>query len=167
MLEFTAPIRFVEFNQQQFSKTISKELGRILRQGARIWLRRMVIEVPVETGAAKGALKPLGTFLRVAVPIRPRRRPYFSKLERGIQSPELGASRSRFEIIDDRVTLFGGLYSFTWSTEILHYYLSIYYNGNAIPGERVIEEARADFLNFVRIELARRLPTLAPFIRLV
>lgn len=53
------------------SRALEPVSDLVLRQAARAWLRAMVEAIPVWEGTARGTLKPLGRFLRVAVPISP------------------------------------------------------------------------------------------------
>jgi hypothetical protein len=50
-------------------KTELDKLGEVqIREAARAWLRAVIIEIPTYTGTARGTFKPLGSFLKVAIP---------------------------------------------------------------------------------------------------
>lgn len=57
------------------NRTVTRDLEKVsevvLRKAIRAWLRKMVESIPVWEGTARGTLKPLGRFIRVAVPISP------------------------------------------------------------------------------------------------
>lgn len=139
---------------ERHTRTLDRILGQTIREAARQWLRTIVPLVPVETGMAKATLQPLGELLRVAVPVSPVRKPYYSKLEKGFQSPGTGRLKGKeFEL---QSTDFQ--YSFIWSTKVLHYWLSQYYRGNAIPGEEAIQLGEQAFLQKVQQNLETRIP---------
>lgn len=158
MLQFQEQFDNLQVPVERITKTLDRILGQVIREAARQWLRKMITHVPVETGMAMGALQPLGRFLRVAVPIRSRRKPYFSKLEGASSDPVSGAARSTFVIKDKFSSLQGMVYSFEWSTEVLHYYLRQFYQGRALSGEEAILEAEQAFTNHVVSTIQRRVP---------
>lgn len=134
-------------------KKVQTILGQVFRQAARAWLRYIIVNVPVQTGMAKGALAPLGRFLRVAVPISPTRKPYKHKLEGGVlATPQAGADKSEFDFAYDGLTA-----EFTWSTDVLHYWLSKYYSGKAIPGDQLLQLSDIVFEMYVTDNLPKRL----------
>lgn len=138
---------------ERLSKTLRRNSEQILRETARTWLRFMLTEIPVETGMAKGTLKPLGQFLRVAVPISPVRKEYYSKLEGGIQNIAFGAEKSAYSIDYNN-----GIYTFEWDTETRHYWLKEFYGGDAIPGQDLIQLADDEAQNYLIDALSRRIP---------
>jgi hypothetical protein len=77
----------------------------VLRQAARSWLRAMVKAVPVWEGTARGTLKPLGRFLRVAVPISPVADPRKRRATIGGKlfnlGPVAGEAYSEYELIEE------------------------------------------------------------------
>ena len=76
MFSFKSGLSIVNLDLDKYNKALRKELGIVLHNGAKIWLREWIkLGIPVETGMAKAALQPLGKFLRVAVDIRPTRNP--------------------------------------------------------------------------------------------
>lgn len=144
--------------RERLNKTLDRVMGQIIREAAREWLRALVVHIPVQTGMAKGALQPLGRFLRVAVPVRPVRKPYYSKLEGGISEPGFGAQKTDFYFRDDKSHPMSFIYEFTWSTDVLHYWLQEFYNGKAIPGEIAMRDAEEAFQLHIVNAINRRLP---------
>lgn len=160
MLYFESSLSTLHVPRERLTKTLDRILGQIIREAAREWLRALVVEVPVQTGMAKGALQPLGRFLRVAVPIRPIRKPYYSHLEGGEQTISFGAEKTEFVIKDDKSNGGSFIYEFSWSTDVLHYWLSQYYRGKALPGDIAIQKADDAFLQHVQSTIDRRLPAI-------
>jgi hypothetical protein len=129
----------------------------------------MLVYVPVETGMAKSALAPLGAFLRVAVPINPTRKPYIKRKPptyggKPISMPQ-GRYRSKFLIIDDKTAPGTYQYAFEWSTTVLHYYMSEYYKGRAIPGEFAIHDANMAFWVHFEAQIVKAMPDIQKFIK--
>lgn len=152
VFDFNRGLDLLEVPEIRLTKTLDTVLGEIIREAARRWLRKFILHVPAETGMARGTLRPLGQFLRLAVPIRPTRKPYYSKLEGGIQSIESGEAANDFTITDTNF-----VYEFQWSTSILHYYYSKFYNGSAPSGEEVRDDiAEPAFRNYINATLAKR-----------
>lgn len=165
MLTFTANLPKIRLLQGTYTKEMDRIIGQIFREAAREWLRAFLLEgVPVETGMAKAGLQPLGRFLRVAVPISPKRKPYYSKLEGGRQSIGLGHDKSRFFLKDDRTNPLEFVHEFEWSSEILHYYLKEFYNGTSQAGEEAIVSAETAFIAHLEDALVRRLPKLEEYV---
>lgn len=163
MLKFEGGFEAFRLDEKAITKTTKKQLNIALRQATREWLRHWISNnlPPVDTGMARASFKPLGQFLRVAVPIKIKRKPYYSKLEGGVQSPELGIEKQSFSFTDDN-----DIYEFTWTTETLHYFLAQYYNGPAPPGDAFIEEAAQKFVEYLMENLPKRVPNLLTHLRL-
>lgn len=152
----------IKFDEKLFTSNLDKQLGIALRQATRAWLRTWLSEgVPEETGMARASFKPLGQLLRVAVPIKAKRKPYYSKLEGGIQNINLGIEKQSFELGDRNF-----IYSFSWKTETLHYFLSQFYNGKFTPGEFVIEQAGEAFLQYLDSNLRTRVPSVFQYLKI-
>jgi hypothetical protein len=176
-LRVTHEIQALHFDLPRYNKTLDKNLSIVWRDGIRVWLRHILLGgIPVETGMAKAALVPLGRFIGAAIvdgrttagaplSITPTRKPYTSKLD-GLQSIATGEKKQSFSIQDDKSAPMTFLYSFEWSTEILHWYLSEYYRGKAKAGEELIAEADEKFMNHVQQRLQERLPKLADYLTL-
>jgi len=100
----------------RYTKTLDKSMNVQLRQAARAWLRAVILKVPVWTGMSRGSLRPLGAFLRVAVPISP----VASRKNYGIQA---GANASAFKFSKE-----GTKYIFEFDEGVLHYTINEFYN---------------------------------------
>lgn len=151
MLDFRKQLDLLEVPEKRLTKTLDKVLGEVIREAARRWLRKYILHVPAETGMARGALRPLGQFLRLAVPIRPSRAPYYSELEGVTQSISAGEAMSFWNIVDTDF-----IYEFEWATNMLHYYSSQYYKGAALSGEDVAPIAEEAFTTHIQTTLANR-----------
>ncbi len=71
MIELKGFFTKLTLDPGRYTKTLDKSMNVQLRQAARAWLRAVILKVPVWTGMSRGSLRPLGAFLRVAVPISP------------------------------------------------------------------------------------------------
>lgn len=161
MLRFdTEPISPIGFEERRMRKTFDKIFSQIFRASIAKWLRAVLANnVPVQTGMAKAALMPIGRFLKVAIPIKPTRKPYFSQLEGGIQSIPFGVQKSTFRIEDDKSHPLRFIYVFEWQTDVLHFWLQKFYKGGHIPGEISIVLAEKAFEEHISVTVDRRLPT--------
>ncbi len=108
-------LRNLEYDMRGHKKTLDAALQTQMRQAARAWLRAVIPHVPVWTGMAASSLKPLGRYLNVAVPIKPR-------VTRSDKTPEKGRQQQHFEFENN-----GYVYTFRWTTEVLHYKLNEYF----------------------------------------
>lgn len=162
MLKFeTEPITPIGFEDRRMLKTFDKIFSEIFRAALAKWLRAVLSNnVPVQTGMAKAALRPIGRVLKVAIPIKPTRKPYFSALEGGMQSIPFGTQKSTtFHIEDDESHPLRFIYVFEWQTDVLHFWLQKFYTGAHIPGEISIKIAEKAFDEHISIMVERRLPT--------
>lgn len=139
-------------NPQRYTKTLDKVMDTQLRQGARAWLRAVLVKVPVWTGMSRGSLRPLGAFLRVAVPITP-------KVTRSGMGPDEGAKRSSFKFGKE-----GTEYFFSFDEQVAHYTINEFFNVSPplnliTPGPYGSFEAGAEaFQDYIETELPKRLP---------
>lgn len=137
---------------KRYTKTLDRIMGQIIREAAREWLRAILVSVPsrggfpVETGAAKSTLQPLGRFLRVAVPINPTKR---------ANDHEHRWGAGQFEITSKNFE-----YEFRWSTDLLHYYLNEFFSISTVASSpwNTLEAGEAAFLTYVEDAIERRLP---------
>lgn len=169
MLRFDRHFDFLKMDLPRYHKTLDRIVGQIFRESIRDWLRVILeVGVPVETGMAKAALEPVGRFLnRVGgLQINPTRKPYYSKLEGGVQSPDLGREKSSFNVRDDKSHPLTFIYTFEWSTSVLHWYFAQFYNGARPAGEEILPEAAQKFDQVFAGRLQQRLPHFWNFIKL-
>lgn len=156
MMTFESSLPIMSLDVKRHTKTLDRVMGQIIREAAREWLRAILTSVngsfPVLTGAAKSTLKPLGRFLRVAVPVTPQ--PDKNGRWRGDRR-SLGEASSSFEIIDRNFE-----YSFTWSTDLLHYYLNEFFDIATVSSSpwHSLEAGERAFLDYVDKALATRVP---------
>lgn len=117
MLTISIQLSNIELNKGQYTKALFDTLDTQNRQAARAWLRAVLLRVPVFTGQARGSLKPLGQFLKVAVPINP-------VAHRSGYGPEYGASQSSFEFTRGYIT------EFVFNEAVIHYLINEFYDVN-------------------------------------
>jgi hypothetical protein len=166
VLEVTGGLGFIDFDKVSYTKTLDRVLGQIIREAARQWLKAVLTSVPerggfpVLTGAAKSTLVPLGRVLRVAVPVRPvpakGRNVVVDRRADGIQSQQFTLTSKNFE------------YEFSWSTDLLHYYLNETFPMLQVkytPWESV-KQGNAAFITFLEAAIQRRLPNVADYIEI-
>lgn len=118
MIRFTGRLYRMNFDITGYKKTYDEAMKVQIRQAARAWLRAVIPHVPVYTGMARGSLAPLGRFLRVAIPIRMN--PNAAKRVRPGYSQQAGEALGVFTFQDNS----NGVYTFSFNTEVLHYYLN-------------------------------------------
>jgi len=149
-LEGFSTALFIDINR--FTKTLDAAMDVQLRQAARAWLRAVILKVPVWTGMSRGSLKPLGSFLRVKVPISP-------KAVRKGMGPGVGATQSAFKFGKE-----GNKYIFEFDEQVMQYTINEFFNVrppiNLItPGPYGSFNAGADaFEKYVQNEMPGRLP---------
>ncbi len=117
MLKISIKLTSLELSEGQFSDALFKTLETQSRMAARAWLRAVLLRVPVYTGEARGSLKPLGQFLKVAVPINP-------VAQRKGHTPEGGAAQSSFEFTRGYIT------EFIFTEAVAHYIINEFYDAN-------------------------------------
>lgn len=159
MLAFIGQLNLINFDEKAYKKSLKEALDTQLRQAARAWLRAVIPAVPVYTGTARGSLQPLGRLLKVAVPIDP-------ETSRSGKGPGIGAAKSHFEFSSK-----GGIYSFDWSTDVLHYWINEYNDMSGIlplthpTPWHSLEKGEAAFNAYLAENLAKRIPNMGDFIK--
>lgn len=159
MLRAEGVIAFPKLDISKFSKALNKAVEAEMKHAARAWLRAVVPLVPVYTGTARGTLRPLGQFLRVAVPIRP--------VEfRNRRGPEVGAAASNFKF-EKR----GNIFIFQWNHDIGYAILNEFYSRpnppyslkNPTPWNAVVA-GNAAWNDYVKNTLPKNIPRLNGFV---
>lgn len=89
-MRFRGRFSIPQFDDKKFSDKFISQIQVEQRNAARAWLTAVIPKVPVWAGTARGTLKPLGRFLRVAVPISP-------VVVKPRLGPEVGAAKSSFK----------------------------------------------------------------------
>lgn len=156
MLNFESSLLILNLDVKKYTKTLDRVMGQIIREAAREWLRAILVSVPsrggfpVETGAAKSTLQPLGRFLRVAVPISPTKPVRANDYEHRWGASDFSITSKNFE------------YEFSWSTDLLHYYLNEFFSISTVASSpwHSLEAGEAAFLSYVEEALERRLPNI-------
>jgi len=125
LLVFKLQLGALKWDRINYTKTLDRRLGQIIRQAAREWLKTVIKSIegsfPVETGMAAGSLIPMARKLRVAFSVRPTRKPYYSKLEGGVQSLQAGMREQNFYLRDDKTNPMSFIYEFEWTSTVVHY----------------------------------------------
>ncbi len=162
MLKFKSKLNTVKLDQAAYTKTLDKQLGIIIREAAREWLRAVITFAPsrggfpVWSGMAKSTLKPLGRFLRVAVPVTPE--------EGAPDRRSMGEEDSSFEISDTN-----GKYTFAWSNTVFHYYLHefglVARNTEPKGPWQSIKHGERAMIRYVEQALVKKLPKVGKYIR--
>ena len=158
MLRAEGVVSFPKFDVNKFTKTLNETVETQMRMAAREWLRAVVPLVPVYTGTAKGTLRPLGQFLRVAVPIKPL------KSRKGL-GPEVGATASSFEFGRQ-----GNTFTFKWNHTINYAIINEFYSRpnppfrltNPTPWNAIVA-GNAAWDAYVKTTLPKKVPKLADF----
>lgn len=115
---------YIKLNKGAFTKALAESLETQNRQAARAWLRAVIIKVPTWTGEARGSLRPLGQFLRVAIPIVPSNSKWAQRaIEQG-HTAEAGEAKGRFEFKNEG----GKRFVFVFSSDVVHYLINEFYN---------------------------------------
>lgn len=163
MIEFTSNFDLIELDVKRYTKTLDRVLGQIIRESAREWLRAVLKSVParggfpVLTGAAKSTLVPLGRFVRVAVSVSPTEGDRRS----------LGVASQHFKIVDNTNNSGTFLYSFEWSTSLLHYYINEFYGYIPYAPWNTVEAGETAFKAYIEKAMNTRLPEIADYISVI
>lgn len=157
-----AKISIPKFDVNRYTEALERELEVQMRQAAREWLRAVIPRVPVWAGTSRGSLKPLGRFLRVAIPIgiNPT-----SAGRKGV-GPELGAAQSSFDF-----TTVSRKFTFTWDTTVRHFITNNFYDVSSsihliTPGPYgAFEAGKAAFDRYVQTVIPQRIPRLQDYVK--
>lgn len=169
MLQSKAPLFLYEVDLDTFKKTLDKDMGIILRNAIREWLRVVITSVrrapytvggdsfPVQTGAAKAALKPVARIVRMALSLghAPKRPNETSK----------GEASARLEVRDDKSDPFTFIYRFSWGSDLVQWVINEsnamgYRYGSRTPWN-AIKKADKAFEDTVRKQVRERLKAYA------
>lgn len=146
----------LRFDRERFSQAFKEAIARQVRQGMRDFLRATMFRVPVYTGMARASLRPLGAFLRVAIPIAP------IAVRKGYSIAE-GERQGAFAVRSDKWT-----YSITLSISVLHYFMNEFFHSD-LPLTHPTPwgsttEGEAAFRRYMQANLRKRLPLIKDFI---
>jgi len=112
MPRFFGKIDKIELVKGKLTKKIEEALAVGMRNAAREFVRAVLINIPVQTGEAAGALIPLGRMLRVAIPIRPTR-------SQAGKNPSTGAEKSSYKFVSKYPK-----FTFEFEAGVIHYTLN-------------------------------------------
>lgn len=158
---FTIKARFSKLgiDTGRYTKTLDTNMQEQIRQGAREWLRAVILKVPIWTGTSMGSLRPLGAYLRVAVPSN------YEVVRKGY-GPSVGKALQEFKF-DKK----DHIYTFSFTEEVPHYLVNEYFNANEQgfhlrnPGPyRSFAAGEKAFINYINTYLVKRVPNLQDFI---
>ncbi len=170
-MRFTGRFTYMDFDIKTYKKTLDEALETQMRQAARAWLRAILSArlpvvrrgpgdvgiPPVWTGTARGSLQPLGRFLRVAIPIKP-------KIKLPGRGPQVGENRSSFKF-DKKFDR----YYFRFSTQVIHFTLNEFYQSNLQLTHKTpwggLKIGQAAFQKYCDEELPKKIPKVIDAIR--
>jgi len=66
---YNIKFRIPSIDVATFELTLKEQLQVMVRKAAREWIRAAIVTVPTYSATARGTFKPLGRFLRVAIPV--------------------------------------------------------------------------------------------------
>jgi hypothetical protein len=156
---------YLKFNGNKLVKDIEDMLQRESRNAARAWLKAVLVKVPVWTGEARGSLRPLGAFLRVAVPISPSSSKWAQRAMLEGHTAEAGAAQGSFEFkTETKLRIV-----FEARTEVIHYLINEFHNVN--PPIHLIEPApwlshvagKKAYLEYLEENLKNKIPNLKSY----
>lgn len=164
MLKVSGSVDVLDFDAAAYTKAVNEKIAAEFRQAARAFIRAALPRVPVDSGMARGSFLNVGRFLRVAVPITPRRtglkyypgggkKPILKTAEAGAKLATRG---------EDVVKVLRGRVTFTFQTKVFHYLLEDQFGVRSGPWGS-FEAGRAAFIESVRT-LKDRLPSIKGFI---
>lgn len=157
---------YLKFDKERYIKDFKEVLETQNRQAARAWLREVILNVPVWTGEARGSLRPLGQFLKVAVPISPSSSKWARRAIAQGHTAEAGAQQGQFEFrVEPPLRII-----FEYETQVIHYLINEFYNVN--PPIHLIqpapwlshEKGRVAYQNYINTNLKNKLPNLKSYI---
>ena len=148
-----------------FTKTLDRVVGQVLRQAIRAWLKAVLNSInsrdaytlgdsfPIKTGEAKGSLMPLGRALRVAMSVNPKPGEENKVLE--------GESQGKFYIRDDKSHPLSFKYRFNFSTGVVHFQTNEKIGRNNKRGSKTpwksLEAGDKAFHNWINSHLQKRI----------
>lgn len=161
---------YLKFDKDAYLKNLKETLEKENRQAARAWLRAIVLDhdlPPVWTGEARGSLRPLGQFLRVAIPIKPSNSKGALYAMAHGHTAEAGAAQGHFKLgVEGKARVV-----FEFSTDVVHYFINEFYNVKPPihlikPGPyHSFEKGKKAYDAYIKENLFKNLPKLHSYIR--
>jgi hypothetical protein len=158
MLKTNLKLVYLKLDKGEFTKSVLEAVDTQNRQAARAWLKAVLIIVPTYTGMARGSLKPLGQFLRVAIPINP-------VAHRRGHSIATGEAKGSFQFSQGKP-----LATFSFRTDVAHFLINNYYDVSDIihliePVPWQAFKAGADaYDNYIKENLKKKIPKISSFL---
>lgn len=161
MFAFKGEFAELGINITGLTKALEEGIAVQIRQAMREFIREVIKKVPVYTGMSRGALKPIGRFLRVQIPIKPdagaKRHP-----EKTVAK---GEQRGGFVFYDRGLNQ-----SATVKISVTHYLINEFYNN---PGNLPLrhptpwgsfEAGRKAFRAYLKANLVKKVPRITNFV---
>jgi hypothetical protein len=123
-MKVTIKMVYIKLNKGDFTKTLIESLETQNRQAARAWLKAVITRVPIWTGMAQGSLRPLGQYLRVAIPITPSSSPRAQIAIAHGQNITAGEAMGHFQFKVEA----GKRIVFIYKTDVIHYLINEFYD---------------------------------------
>ena len=157
---------YLKLNKGAFTKTLTEAIEVQSRQAARAWLKAVLTKVPTWTGEARGSLKPLGQFLRVAVPITPSPSKWARRAIAEGHTAESGEAQGHFQFKNEGGTRF----VFIFKTDVVHYLINEFYNVK--PPINLIDPApwfslragKKAYTEYLNTNLKQKIPKIKSFL---
>ncbi len=157
-LKIKAP-RFM-WDGRKFHQALRDKLNFEVKEAAREFVRAAVVNIPVDTGEARGTFLPIGRFLNVPIPI-PNAHPLANK------SATTGAEANKQLIFTFPSNQYGVYFQIDW--QLFHFWFNDFFahsypNGQMPTPWKSIEAGRDAFLKYMRTEAVLKLPKLKDFL---
>lgn len=163
-MKFRGRFSVPKLDAKKFSEALVTECQTQQKQAAREWLRAVIPKVPVWAGTSRGSLRPLGRFLRVAVPITPVARDTDLRNQNGIA---YGASKSSFKF-----NRRGQRFIFSIDINVKHFIENNFHERPNPPYRlkeptpwHALEAGQAAYEAYIRNVLPKRIPRIKNFIK--
>lgn len=163
-IQFKAP-KFM-WNSGKFNSVLHAQLRVQIRQAAREFVRAAVVNIPIDTGQARGTFLPIGRFLNVSVPISGNTPLKNKNPETGADYQE-GDPKSNYG--EPRKLIFtfpGNQYGeyFQIDVQLFYFWFNDFFSNKYGGPWDSIEEGRKAFIEYMRTTAVKRLPKLKDFI---
>ena len=125
-MTFTMNLKQIHLEGALALKTLDQELGLILEEGTRAWVRAVVSAVPSWTGESRASIKPIADLVGVPVFISVSKTAPADRTARG-------AAQGSAKIIKSN-----GTFQFQWNSKVVHFAFNEVANANERLGLKLI-----------------------------